>query len=182
MTPEVKQSKIKTLTFERNFLVFVCLLLLLSLSFLSIFVASSSTRTILVPVNLNKRVWLESSASSDSYLEEWACLLSQLLLSKNFENYDEKARLLLPFVEPDFLEELLKSLDDEAKQLIKNRVAYTFEIQNAEVHNQTVVLKGDQTCKVDGSIVSKQKKIYRMSFSIKNGQPFLTSLEGLEDV
>jgi type IV conjugative transfer system protein TraE len=170
----------KNTTVQRNGLALSSLLLLTVIVVQSLFLFSKQERVVLIPCGMMKESWIESSKVSPDYLQQWAAFLSNLLLSKSYADYEERARSLIPYIDPSLVHQLLSNLQKEGEGLKKNHASYEFHASSLKTDRDdlSVEIQGWMIIFVEGKEVSRRLEKYVLSFRCDLGRLILTSLRG----
>lgn len=138
-------------------------------------------RTILVPPDLHKTVWVDSEKVSNEYLEEMAYFISSLVLNATPESIKYQGDTLLRYAAPETRGALKASIDTNAAKLSANSASTIFhpssitfgEAQNA----MKVLITGVLTTFVADKKVEDAQKTFLLEFVYRTGKVSLKTFK-----
>lgn len=133
---------------QRNILLVIAVVLLLSNLFLSIWVFGRKERTIIIPA-LSEKVSVRGGEFSESYIEQMTIFFVELLLDLTAENIKYKTQILLKHVASENYHSFLKHYKEEEERYRKYRVATKFDIKGMRI------LEGGKRVEIDGLLSSR---------------------------
>jgi type IV conjugative transfer system protein TraE len=133
MNPLSLQQDSKRLYLQRNFLIAIVSVMLLSNLILIFCLAGKSERTIIIPAQLNQEVSFTGDGFSESYLEEMTHFFIGLLLDLTTENVGYKASILLKHVDPGSYQVMKKYFVEEEAKLKKYNFTSSFSITGMKI-------------------------------------------------
>jgi conjugal transfer pilus assembly protein TraE len=161
------EYSLKTLSFQRNFLLILSLLLTIGIILVSSFLFLKTERVVVVPAVVEKEFWVESNAISPTYLEQFGHFLGQLLFSKSSHSADLHRTILCRHTDPSYLYPLKQRLIEEEEILKKQNASYVFYLNNLVTDPRllTVTLFGDRQFYIAGQQLSSESSAYTLHFS-----------------
>lgn len=129
-------------------------------------------RVLVVPPTLNKTFWVEGERVSSAYLEQMGGFLAWLVLDISPGSVDWKKEVLLSYVEPDQFEALRTQQDLQADRLKRLNASTSLEVQEmvGNEDEQSLVLRGRLSLRINGVITSTEPRAYRLEFSHRAGR------------
>lgn len=142
-------------------------------------------RTILVPPQINQRMWISGSTASDEYLVEFARHIASLAFSYHpatvRAQFDELTRLFIPG-EYDNARKVFYAL---ANRIEETRVSSTFYILPDGIKiwkNRTIEIRGLKTTLFPDKLSEETQMSYFIDFTIVNGKFGIVSILDKEGI
>lgn len=179
MNLRLSNTRLGDLLQQRNLLLSMVATLLLINGIQAIFTLFRSERIIVVPPDLNQKVWLEKNKVSPSYLEEMALVFASLILESSPESAAYKRDIILRYATSEGYGPLKRTLLEDEKRLKKNHVTTSFQANSLKVdpHKLSVDLEGDLLCFVGEKRISQSRDTYRFQFEYKTGRLLIKSFK-----
>lgn len=129
-------------------------------------------KVIVLPPVIQKDIWIKGNTVSESYLEEWALYLSNLLLNVSKHTIGYQSELALRHVSPELSGKLQVQFKKDAENLTKNNATITFLPKEIVVDEQklTVRVTGMFTTYVGKEQVSSHEHTYALKFIFNKGR------------
>lgn len=134
---------------QRNILLLIAVVLLISNLFLSIWVIGRKERMIIIPAIKEEVSVIGDSEFSESYVEQMTIFFVELLLDLTAENIKYKSQLLLKHVASENYHSFLKHYKEEEERYRKYRVATKFDIKGIKI------LEGGKRVEIEGLLSSR---------------------------
>ncbi|MDB2613573.1 type IV conjugative transfer system protein TraE [Chlamydiales bacterium] len=179
MNAELFQSNIRSLKFQRNVFLSLCLILSITTACLSVFSFTKRERTLVVPPVIEKAFWVDSNRVSPEYLEQFGLFLAQQILSKSFSSAKTQMDTVMRYASPSFSGTLFNKLEQEILDLKEKKAAYSFFTSESYVdaNKLELILVGDRHYFSDGHLISKEQDAYKFRFSFNGSMLFLEEIE-----
>jgi type IV conjugative transfer system protein TraE len=132
-------SKQKNLLLQRNVLIGVSTLALLSNVILGVCLLTTEKQTLVIPAHFDKELLLSNKRLPISYLEEMTVFYLDLLLGLTEGNIDYKAKLILRHVHPSFYIHISKFLAGEIKRYKEYRLSTQFKVSELKIDDQNLI-------------------------------------------
>jgi conjugal transfer pilus assembly protein TraE len=169
------------LTFQQ---VLIAGLLILSLLLVFMLVRSEiKVRTILVPPEIPKTVWVDADHASAEYLEQMGNFLIQMVLNTSGTSADYQGKLLKKYACPSGLGSLDIQIKENAIRLKRDNATTLFQPREFQVDavNNKVAARGEFGVFVGDKRVTNVAKVYLMTFELENGRICVARLEETND-
>lgn len=155
------------------------LALMLLVALLCMLRMAGNTQTILVPPTIERTFWVSRDQASQEYLEEMAGFISWLILDVTPESIDWKTRTVLRYVAPEESGALKIRQEVEAARMKNLNASTAFAIQKMLTNEkeQSVLLIGQLTTKVNGERTSMLDKQYLAMFAFSGGRVHIKSFK-----
>lgn len=141
-------------------------------------------RTILVPPEFHKTVWVDSETVSDSYLEEMAYFMSSLVLNVTPESVHYQGEKLLSYSVPEERGALKIALDVNESKIVANSASTVFHPASIAVGKDKNAMKVSMTGGLSTFIGDKKiqdaRKTFVASFAYRLGKVYLKSFKEAE--
>lgn len=169
-------QNLKSAVSQRNVLIVIGGILLLSNIVLSICLFTQKQKTIIVPANLQKELEFSGNEVSISYLEEMTTLFSNLLLDLTPKNIAYKSKLVLRYVEPGAYHDLQSYFDKEEKKHKEYNLVSNFSLTEMNVIPDllSVDIYGVLISKFGSEGTKEQNVVYRISYKNVGGKLLIT--------
>lgn len=140
--------------------------------------AMNTSRTILVPANMNKQVELYGNAASDEYVRMFVELACSRAFSYTPGNVTTQFALLLTMFSPEVYPQTKQLLSDLATTVFNTRLSTAFYIQKMEINSSkgTVEVLGQQLRWMENSSIENESKRYVFNYRISDGHFWITAL------
>lgn len=177
------ENNLKSLKFQRNFLIGLSFLLSLSLILASSFLFLRNERILVVPPVVEKEFWVDSESVSASYLEQFGFFIGQLLLNKSAHSAETHRAILSRHTQPNYLTALKQKLVEEEGVLKKQNASYVFYLNNifADPKTLKVTLVGERQFFVGGKQTSQEKRAYTLHFKYEGIRLLLNGISEEKD-
>ncbi len=168
---------------QRNLLVVVLALSIISNAMLSYVICTQNQKTIIIP-SIAAEYEISDNYVSNNYLKNLTIEINNLLFSLNNENVDNISSSLLKLVAPEASEKFKGSLailtEDIKRRNIRN---YFTDIVNYKVDNNKLVVEvsGYLESFIEDQRISREYKSYRYFFQNKSGLVKLISFTEVKD-
>jgi conjugal transfer pilus assembly protein TraE len=175
-------SRIAFLLRQRNFSLGISGILLISNVILSCAILLNDTKTILVPPELNRPIWIKNNSVSSSYIEEQAFFFASLFLNVSPEGASHQREIILRHVSSDAHEKVKQFLLSEENRLKKEGLSLSFKPTSiiSSKNPMSCILSGILTGFIGERRVINEKKSYCFEFCFKNGFLKILSFEEKE--
>lgn len=179
MKTEQWKTNLAQVTWQRNLLAALTLLLSITAVANGAAILLKNERTIVSPPTVEAAFWVDNHGVSPSYLRQWGLFLGQQLFSKSAKSAPMQRTVLTRYTSPDFLGTLQAKLLTEEQQLRKDQASYVFFSTKVSVNpdHLTVLLCGDREFFVAGKLVSRKEESYLLRFILSGGHLLLTGVE-----
>lgn len=179
MNEIIHEHTLRSLTLQRNIFLMFCLLLLCLALILSSLLFMKSERIIVTPPIIEKEFWVDGVSVSPSYLEQMACFIGDLLLTRSPQSSDFQLSCLLRQTEPAFANMLTHKLSEELTKMKKDNSSYVFFRSQIFLDPQkcSVKLVGERVLFIGDKVLSKSQESYRLGFVNFGGRLLLASVE-----
>jgi conjugal transfer pilus assembly protein TraE len=159
-------------------------LLALSLVLAFILVRSETkVRTILVPPEIPRTIWVDADQASGEYLEQMGNFLIQMVLNTSGTSADYQGKLLKKYACPSGLGSLDIQIKENAIRLKRDNATTLFQPREFQIDqlNNKVAARGEFGVFVGDKRVSNLAKVYLMTFELENGRICVARLEETND-
>lgn len=147
--------------------------LLMSVLLLSVALAfkTDKVRTVITPMVVKNSFWVDDDIVSDEYLIEMGTFISQLSLNVTPSNVDYQQKILLKYACSGAYGAIQNESGAYAVRVKETASSSMFEIKQItpDSKRNRIAMHGDLSTFVSDKRVSKQQKIYVVSFENKNG-------------
>lgn len=176
MDPNLAHQSLKTVIKQRNVLLGLCIILILTSFVLSLCVISKKERIMLIPAGLSREVEFIGSQVSVSYLEEMTAFFSTLLLELTPQNIEYKSKQLLKYVEPSAYHSLKKYFSEEMEKHKKYNLATNFTLLEIKVNPEEVCaeVRGVLGARFTEFGAEEQNVTYKISYRNSRGRLLIT--------
>lgn len=173
----LKEKRLSYLLIQRNVLAGLSVCLLGSTLLLSIAVLFKSEKTIIAPLELEHKFWVEGNRFSPEYLEDMAGYYTHLILDVSPSNILYQGDVILRSVEPAFHGAMKQKLFEDHARLKKENLSLSFAPTEFHVYpdNLSVEVTGDLMSYVSNKKIAQHRETYRLGFSSKGSRLFLKS-------
>lgn len=172
-------SRITFLLRQRNLFLGIGGVLLISNLILASAVFLNDTKTILVPPEINRPIWIKNNTVSSSYLEEQAFFFASLFLNVSPESASHQREMILRHVSSDAHEKVKQFLLSEENRLKKEGLSLSFKPTSIVSNKNKMIctLSGLLTGFIGERRVLHDKKTYCFEFCFTNGFLKILSFE-----
>lgn len=179
MKLRLSNGRLGDLLHQRNLLLSLVTVLLMINGIQALFTLFRDERVIVVPPDLNQKVWLEKNKVSASYLEEMALVFASLILESSPESAAYKRDIILRNAASESYGALKGTLLRDEKRLKKEHVTTSFQANALKVdpHNLKVDLTGDLLRFVGEKRISQSRDTYQFQFDYKAGRLLIKSFK-----
>jgi conjugal transfer pilus assembly protein TraE len=179
---KILRKRLGHISVQRNILVSVCALLLVTTALQALFLFFKTERTILVPLESRQGYWVQGNRFSSVYLEELGQYFCHLLLDVTETNILLQGNTVLAYVDPSMHGIFRTRLLEDEKKLKAQQVSLQFFPKSVEVFpdQHTVHVTGELMSYVGAKRVSQAQETYRVVFTPKMGKLFLQSFETIK--
>lgn len=163
---------------QRNRLFVLAGVLVFSNVLLGIGVLCKNEKTILVPPQITKTLWVQGGEVSQSYLEEMGLYMSKLLLDLSPTSFAYNHAVLLRYAIPEAYGSLKKQLTKDGEQYTKLQLSTHFKPTEITANPQTleVEVKGQLLSYVSGKQVRDSQETLFLKFTMRGGGLLLESV------
>jgi conjugal transfer pilus assembly protein TraE len=175
----IREHTLRALKVQRNIFLAMMFFLLLLCLLLSLLIFRKAERIVVIPAVVEKEFWVEGSSVSPSYLEQMACFVGELLLTRSPASSNTQLAILMRHTDPAFSPLLKEKLAAELAKLAKDNASYVFFRTQVTVDPEhlSVALQGDRALLLGDKILSTVKESYRLGFKNWGGRLLLASIE-----
>ena len=169
---------------QRNILLLVVVVLLISNVFLSIWIFGKKEKLVIIPA-IKEEVEIRSGKErfSESYIEQMTIFFIELLLDLTPENIKYKSQILLKHVVPENYHSIAKHYKEEEERHKRYRLATKFDMVGMKI------LEGGERVEIEGVLSSrfgeesmKQKQVkYEVKYKKGVGRLLLEGFRKKED-
>jgi conjugal transfer pilus assembly protein TraE len=183
MNSKMLEINLRALSFQRNILAAISLILSLTVVILACFLFLKQEKVVIAPPIVNKEFWIDGNRVSPTYLEQFGVFLGQLLLNKSAQSASEQRTIILRHTDPSFYGLMRERLIEEETMLAKQGAAYTFYplTVDVDVSKMEVRLTGDRIAFAGSKQVSSQKETYILKFIFGGSRLLLKGVQALEN-
>jgi len=182
MDPLSIQRDSQRLFLQRNILIVIGGVLLVTNFILAACLYGHTEKTIIVPTQLNQEVSFAGMEFSESYIEEMTNFFLGLLLDLTPDNVEYKSSLVLKHVEPGSYKNLKKYFKEEAEKHSKYRLSTHFSVTSVSaISSMEREVTGILTSRFGDTGKKDQKVSYRIGYGNKNGRLLLEKFELVKD-
>ena len=143
--------------------------------------AIGNERTILVPPELHKTVWVDSQTVSNEYLEEMAYYMGSLLLTVTPETVKFQNETVLKYASPESRGALKLALDSSAVKIAGNSASTIFHPSSIQVgagnNAMKVSISGVLVTFITDKKVGETSKSFMLAFEYRSGKIYLKTLK-----
>lgn len=184
MNAHIESSKLVEALQRKNIFFVASMVLVMTVCIQSFVIwhLSDKERIVLVPPQLEQSVWLKGDSVSSTYLEQMSLFFIQLALNVTPDNASFMHQQLLKRVEPSAYGALKTKLANDADVLKRRNISTTFYPVNFSINQakNQVDVEGDFETRVGKTQTSFVRKTYRMTFSNRHGQWFVSEFRELD--
>ena len=139
-------------------------------------------RTILVPPQITKPMWVGGGEVSAEYLEEMALFFSTMLLDMSPASAHYKHEILLKYTTPENFGALKKQFVKDAEEYQSLQLSTTFKPIEVFANPETleVSVKGDLSSYIASGKVSSDIKTLYLKFSLRGAGLLLEQVKGAD--
>jgi conjugal transfer pilus assembly protein TraE len=161
---------------------FGSLLAIVVLAFVNM-VISGRERTIVVPPELSKSIWVDNNGVSREYLEEMAIYIAQLQMTVTPRSFKFQSEQLLKYIHPSAYGDMKSSHAQRLQELQRDNTSYWFTPRdaNTDVAKKQVVILGELVNYVGEKEIQKQQKKYLVEFIYVNSRLYLKTFKEITD-
>ncbi len=180
MNAEFLQHNILKLISQRNAWIGISALMAMSNVLLSTALFIKSERTILVPPQITKTLWVEGGSVSKEYLEEMGVYMAKLLLDLSPTSFGYNHETLLKYATPEAYGALKKQLMLDGEQYTKLQLSTHFKPSQVSANPSKlhVEVKGTLTSYVAGKEMSSLPETVSLQFSLRGAGLLLEKVTG----
>ena len=156
------------------------LVLLLFVAISGIIYTAQNTRTVLVPTNLEKSIWVSGKEASDDYFAEMATYFANYRLTFSPDTADYQFKNLLKYVTPQasgVLSSELKVLATDVKGKNYAQVFYPIAVQVVDRQKHIFSIEGSERHFIGSQQVEELGKKYLMRFELLNGKIYVAAFK-----
>lgn len=154
---------------QRNMLLMVVILMIVSNLILSLKVVSGNKTVVLVPSILTNEVEISEGLLNDNYISAIARDIILSYLNITPQNIDILDNIVLGYVPSDVYADFKKELDERKISVKQKGISQNFQIKDVVImEDGSVLIKGDLMIFVGGKMIEQKKKSYKLSFALKN--------------
>ena len=141
-------------------------------------------RTIVTPPGIEKSFWITSGNASESYVEEMALWIANLILDVTPDNIDYKATKLLEYADPRAHGALKERQMLESARIKRDNATTYFSLETIRVHPEKLaaLISGRMHTLINGTPVPEQNKNYFVRFRLDHGRASLIQFEEIPHV
>lgn len=142
----------------------------------------SNERVVVVPPDIKRSFWTETSRVSKEYLEEMSVFFAGQILDVSPSSAAFQRDVVLRYVSPEFHNELKKRLIDEEQTYRKQQISTSFKPIKIEADAELLQIKltGDLLSFVGKARVKQSRETYLLKFSYRSGRLLLENFKLLE--
>lgn len=181
----LQQSQLRHALRQRNsYLYFAAGSILCNvLLILYLFTLLGSEKTILVPPEINKTIWVSSNNVSPEYLSEMAVFFTSMRLNMTPSNAAFQRDLLLRYVRPQNYSIIASQLQKEEERIKSGHITLSFFPTDVTVDSKQKIVRvsGESQSMVGIESSQKCRAIYQLSFIYENGRLLIQSFEEVKD-
>ncbi len=133
MNPNYISEQNQTLYKQRNILLIICSLLIVSNVLFGIIGISKNNRTIIIPALKDTVSVVGKDGFSDSYIEQMTLFYVEMLLDLTPANIDYKSQILLKHVDSNSYHSFIEHYKEEKEKYKKYKLATKFDITNIKI-------------------------------------------------
>lgn len=161
---------------QRNRMMVLGSVLVLSNLFLALTVFFSSERIVITPPCLSKGFWVDSRQVSPEYLEEMALFFARQILDVSPASASYQRDVVLRYVAPSFHNALKKRLLEEERRAREEQLSTSFKpVQiKVDVKRLETFLTGDLISYVGGKNAGQVRETYIIQFQYQQGHLLIT--------
>ncbi len=170
---------LKTIS-QRNIWIGMAAGMTVSILVLSAALFLKNERTILVPPQINKTLWVEGRTVSKEYLEEMGIYMSKLLLDLSPSSFTYNHETLLKYVAPEAYGALKKQLMEDGEQYTKFDLSTHFKPTQVIANPSTlqVEVKGNLTSYMANKEIKSSLETVSLHFSLRGAGLLLEKVTG----
>jgi conjugal transfer pilus assembly protein TraE len=179
MNIRLLNSRLANLLKQRNLLLMLVTVLLLTNFVQVVFSVFRNERVIVVPPDIKQEVWLEKHKVSASYLEEMAFMFANLILESSPTSAAYKRDIILRHADSASYGALKIRLIEDEQRLKKEHVTTSFQANSIKVNPDTlrVELTGDLLRFVGDKRISQSRDTYQFQFIYRHGRLLIKSFK-----
>lgn len=177
---DILQENITKLLAQRNTVLILSVVMVLSNVILVTAYVLKGERIVLVPPQIKKTFWVEEGNVSKEYLEEMALFLSQLFLDNSPSSCAYKRDVILRYATPESYSALKKRLLKEEETYKELQLTTHFKPLEIKTNPKTLnaQLIGHLTSFVAGQKVRESQEHLTLQFVLRGGKLMLESFKG----
>jgi len=153
---------------RRNLWMVLALLLAVANVLLTGFVITRAQheRLVVVPPGFDRPFWVQSTAVSDSYLEQMAVYVVELALSYNPQNVEYRVQQLLSLTRAPAYATLSRRLQADTERIVRNKVSAVFHPQGVRLRpgERKAAVTGLHTRMIGGKISDSRQRLLVVEF------------------
>lgn len=175
----MKTTKYNSMLKNANYTTTFWLLLFLGSALLNLMLgwfvvtADTSEKTIITPAKYTQTMWVKGNEVSNSYKDEVAKYLVDLLLTYHSQNARAQFKSVLNYAHPSQYNILKAKFGAEAVRAERNQLSNIFYRLGSHVMENSVVLTGEERRMVGTQVVATEIKSYQIEMEYQNGKMFL---------
>jgi conjugal transfer pilus assembly protein TraE len=135
--------------------------------------ADTTEKTIITPANYTQTMWVKGDEVSNSYKDEVAKYLVDLLLTYHSQNAEAQFSSVLNYAHPSQYNILKARFGAEALRAERNQLSNIFYRLGSHVMDDSVVLTGEERRMVGTQVVATEIKSYKIEMDYQNGKMYL---------
>lgn len=147
---------------------FIALFIILSLA-IKILTTVTSEKTIIVPAGFNQPFTVKGDQYSNTYKEQMATYLLQLLFNYQPKNVKYQFNQFLQYAHPTVSETLNRKLNADARSVIQKKSSSVFYPQQVRVEDNDTYVTGKLIGMVGKAIVTDEVKTFKLTFDTNGG-------------
>lgn len=142
----------------------------------------SNERVVIVPPDIKRSFWTETSKVSPEYLEEMSLFFAAQILDVSAGSAAYQRDVVLRYVDPAYYNALKKRLVEEEETYRTQQISTSFKPVKieADASRLEAELTGDLQSFVGRDRVKQAREIYRLKFAYRSGRLLLIDFELLE--
>jgi conjugal transfer pilus assembly protein TraE len=182
MRRDLFKVRSKSLFLYKNFLLFLCFMLIIIVLLQAIALVFKDEKTIIVPAHVHQDFWVKENSVSPSYLEEMAVFLADFCLSVSPSSIAYQKSVVLKYTHPSKYGSLKAQFLEMELLFKKQGISTSFRPIKVLVHekNKAVEIQGDFHTWVGSKHVSVFRKTWCLTFSLERGRLFLLTFQEKE--
>ena len=159
---------------QRNLLVAICGLLIISNTILAVVSLFSSKEMILIPNSLDKETAISNKKMSPAYLEAISRDVIGLMMNFTPSNTDYAIRSVLKITHPSFYGQLKHELNKNAEDVIKRKITTFFSPKSIQVIGDTkVMITGNLSTFLGKEMMNDEVKSYTINYAYEGFRPLV---------
>lgn len=158
----------KTALAENFFLRSLCLLLAIGLIMNAVFFRGKD-KIIIVPPEVERQFWVESSKASPEYLEQMGVFFAILGGNLSPSNAAYNVKFLSNYIPADVYGDVRTELASQAHYIVKHNITQAFFPSAVSVQDgNKVVVEGNTVRNIGTTRVSQEKMVFHIKFRVNN--------------